>query len=65
MPHVFSPDGHYMTTVSQTYADKAVARHEAAADPETGHLVVIPQEVNVLSEADKRRIRLAKERANR
>lgn len=65
MPRVFSPDGGYMLTVSHEYAAKAVARGEAAMDEESGCLVVIPQPINELSELEKRRRRLAKERANR
>jgi hypothetical protein len=65
VPHVFSPDGNYMTTVSSEYADKAVTRGEAARDEETGHLVVIPVAVNEMTELEKRKYRLAKERAAR
>lgn len=65
MPRVFDPAGQYMLTVSHEYADKAVARGEAALDEESGCLVVIPQPMNELSELEKRKIRLAKERAKR
>jgi hypothetical protein len=65
MPPVFSPDGFYMTTVTSSYADKALARGEVGTDADTGHLVVIPQPINELTEAEKRAIRLAKERAAR
>ncbi len=65
MPPVFSPDGFYMTTVTSSYAAKALARGEVGQDPATGHLVVIPVAVNEMTELEKRKYRLAKERAAR
>lgn len=62
---VLDPDGDYMLHVSDDYAGKALARGEVRQDADNGHLYVVPQAMNTLTEAEKRAIRLAKERRAR